>query len=848
MKVVNNATGVLTEVDEETARAGLESGDFSLKKGQTVDILDSTTGDLKKVAPDQLGAEFARGNEIASQQFVRQRELDEKHKGLGDFALTGLEGAGRGLTFGATDLAARQFAPEYANEMAERKEAHPIAATAGEIGGAVAPMLLSGGTGALAKGAALAPTSLVGRAGSAAAGLAERVVGTEGTSLLARAAQRAIPMAVQGGLEGAAYGAGQVVSENSLGNREITAEKLLAGAEHGMFLGAGVGAGLGVTAEVGKAAAQKVFKFAGEESLQSWLKDISDHQTIRALGGSPRKLARDAAGMERRVSEIAETVRNATLDDGTKVFKPFSTATDLAEKLQVAEQQSGKRLATVVDKIEDITRAAPEARPNVERFLKRVDDEFLDAMKASAEPEVRRRAERIEQSIERFRPKPVEAPAEVMPFGKPPKIAGSGDVDDLLTKGKLEAPSVGDFSVPEPVVAPEPMTFKELRQARMDLDSAIYQERANAASGIPGLPNPKLQAMERTRNLLEEEIEASADAAAKLVGDEALAGAYHNEKRIFRDLRQAKEMAEQWQVRDLQNRAVSPTDYLTGIGSGIAAASHGIGGLASLGTGMLASAAHNVIRERGNSVLAYAADRLANVNALSHVVAGVDQKIEQGIKAALRSELPRAAVQTSEKQKAFDKLADKVASINSDPLKAQEHVAQKIGGLSAHAPGLAAAASNVISQDMQYVADRMPKRMTGTGMTGGHRAVSDAEAYKAQRMVKAIDRPLTILKDIKNDRVTPSVAAAVRDRRPEIMQNIETQIATGLASGKRPSWAKQKQLTIVTGKPVSFRQSPQFRASMQQIYQQAQQQPPAPSRRPATKLSSGQLTPNQKLE
>jgi hypothetical protein len=844
VKVVHNATGKIQEVDEQTARQGLESGDFALQKGQTVDILDNTTGDLKKVTPDQLGQEFARGNEIASASFVRQRQMDEKHGGFGDTALAGLEGAGRGLTFGATDYAARKLAPELANEMAERKEAHPIASTVGEIGGAVAPMVLSGGTGAVAKGAALAPTSLVGRAGSAVARGAETVVGTEATGLLGRAMQRAIPMAAQGAVEGAAYGAGQVVSENSLGDKEITAEKLLAGAEHGMFLGGAVGGGLGVATELGKAAAQKAFKFAGEGSLKTWLQDVADHQTIRALGGGIK--ARNVEGAERRVSEIAETVRNATLDDGTKVFKPFSNASELAEKLAVAESQAGNRLSKVVDKIEDITRANPEARPDVNRFLKKVDDEFLDAMKASREPEVRRRAERIESSIERFRPQPVEAAPEVAPIGKPPKSAASGEVD--VSKAKLEPPNVADFPVPPaPVAAPEPLTFKELRQARMDLDSAIYQERASAASGIPNLPNPKLQAMERTRGLLEEEIERSADAASKLVGDEALAAAYHSEKRAFRDLRQAKEMAEQWQMRDFRNRATSPTDYLTGIGSGIAAASGGLGGLASLGTGMLASAAHNVIRERGNSVLAYAAERLANTNALSHVVAGVDQKIEAGVRAALRTELPRVAVQTSTKQAEFNKLADKVAAVQANPA---EHVAQKVGGLSVHAPGLAAAASNVIAQDMQYVAEKMPKRAVGTGMTGHIRGVSDADSHKAQRIVKAIDKPLTVLKDIKSQRLTPSVAAAVRDRRPEIMQNIELQIATGLASGKRPSWETQKQLTILTGKPVSFQQSPAFKASMQQIYQQQNQAgggAPAPSRRPATKLAAGQLTPSQKL-
>jgi hypothetical protein len=859
VKVVHNATGKLHEVDEQTAKQGLQSGEFALQKGQAVDVIDSTTGDLKKVSADALGAEFQRGNELASAEFARKRTLEEKHKGLGDFALGVGEGLASGATFGLSDLAIAKSSEEARINAAERAELRPGVRMGSEIVGAAAPMLLSGGAGALGKAARFAPTSLVGEAGSLAARGASAVVGEGATSLLGRVAQRAIPMAAQGAVEGAAYGAGQVVSENALGGHEITAEKLLAGAEHGMFLGGAVGGGLGAVTELGKAAAQKAFKFAGEGSLKTWLQDVADNQTIRALGGSPKNLARNAEHAETRIAEVAETVRNAVLEDGTKVFKPFSNATELAEKLQIAEKQTSKRLASTVDEIEKITLANPEARPNIERFLKNVDDEFLTQMKASAEPEVRRRADRIEQSLERFRPKPVEVPqtsldvsaSENSLFGI--KTWKKDDIGELLAGGRLQLPKI---SVPELPPPPQSLTFKELRQARIDLDSAIYQERASAASGIPGLPNPKLEAMERTRNLLEKEIETSADKAAALTGNEQLAGRYHADKREFRDIRQAKEMAEQWQMRDLTNRSRSPSDYAAGIGSGIAAAAGGLGGIASFGTGMLASTAHNLIRERGSSALAYAAERLANVNALSHVAAGVDQKIEAGVKAALRTELPRAVVQLADspRQKAFTKLADKVAAINSDPLKASELVAQKVGGLANHAPGLAAAASTVIADDMKYVAERMPKRVSDNGLSAGARRVSTAEIVKSERMIRAIDRPLTVLKDMKAERLTPSVAQAIRDRRPEIMKQIEMQVATQIASGKLPSIASQKQLGILLGKPVSFQQSPQFKASIQQIYQQQQQQgpggAPAPkqSRRPATKLASNQLTYSQKLE
>ncbi len=822
MKVVHNQTGKVHEVDEQTAQAGLQSGEFALKKGQTVDIVDSKTGDLKKIAADALGSEFSMGNEIASAEFARRRTLEEKHKGLGDFAKGVGEGLASGATFGLSDLAIAKSSEENRIAAAERAELRPGVRMGSEIAGAALPMVFSGGTGAVAKGAALAPTSLVGRAGALAARGAEAVVGTGAESLLGRVAQKAIPMAAQGALEGAAYGAGQVVSENALGGHEITAEKLLAGAEHGMFLGGAVGGGVGVLGELGKAAASKAFKFANESSLKDWLQEIADKSTLKAVGLDQRQFNRLGHTAEEkigRVADIAETVRTAKLQDGTKVFQPFKTATELGENLVKAEAEAGTRLAKVIDKIDDVTHAMPDAKPDFVKALNRVESEIAAPLRTANVPQLTEQAGLIDKTLSKIKEK-VQA-TEAM-----------GALDKQFNIG-----------------------FKEGREILKDLDAAIYDTKATSV-GLPGLPNPRLQKLEQVRGIINDEIEKAADKAAQMTGDEVLAGAYQAEKRTWRDLHQAKKMSEAWEAKDFGNRWVSPTDYMGAMQGGMAALGGGLGGIGAMASSALGGIAHNVIRERGQSVVAHVADRIANLNALSQVTAGVDQKIASGVRDALRGELSRAATQISEspRQKAFDKVVDKVATVVADPVKANDLVAQKVGALANHAPGVAAAAANVVAADMKYVADSMPSSVKAHQMVAGPKRVPTSEIHRVEKMIKTIEAPLTILSDIKQGRATASQSQALRDRRPQIVEQIKTEIMTEMAGSQRiPSFKVRQQLSTLIGKPVDFETSPAFKQSIQQIYAPPQQQQgggapsPKPTRRPATKLASNQFTYSQKL-
>jgi hypothetical protein len=195
-------------------------------------VVDITlpTGQAATVPEADLGRALAAGAKVsgAPQEFAPGSDEAFLHSGLGQ-GITGVLGAGRALTGGATDFALSEGFGLIGGEGARKdslkafqqaKEANPYSDLAGELGG-----LYLGGGGITAAGEA-AEAAAVEKAGASFAG-------------------KAFAGGIRGGTEAAMLGKQHSITEDQLGDHAINGEKMFQTMGKEALLGFGVGTAIG---------------------------------------------------------------------------------------------------------------------------------------------------------------------------------------------------------------------------------------------------------------------------------------------------------------------------------------------------------------------------------------------------------------------------------------------------------------------------------------------------------------------------------------------------------------------------------------------------------------------------
>lgn len=161
-------------------------------------------------------------------EYAENKEY-EHYNTLGSQLAATAAGAGRGLTFGLSDLALRNFgvAPETLTAL---QEYNPKLSAGGEIAGAIGSSFIPGGV--FAQG---------GKLGAAAARGTARALATSAETALPRLAGGL----VREGTIGAAFGAGQSIGELARSPNDLSIEQMAGKIARDTLVGAGIGAGFG---------------------------------------------------------------------------------------------------------------------------------------------------------------------------------------------------------------------------------------------------------------------------------------------------------------------------------------------------------------------------------------------------------------------------------------------------------------------------------------------------------------------------------------------------------------------------------------------------------------------------
>lgn len=245
VKVLDPTTGKVEDLPAADAQESWVSGKRQLLDGDQIPLVGPDGKTVMQATPDRVQKALDAGWRFADRQQIATHDAE------GQKLQAFVEGAGSQLSLGASDLVARQAGMDPV-ELKARRES-----TSGGMGSAtgLAASLFVPGLGeaaaaervgaTAAKGlartaidAALTPMAAVTHVGN----LIEKQAGDAlGRVIESQAAARIAGSAVGRGVEGAIYGAGGALSEESLGNPDMNAQSLLAALGGGALMGLGVG-------------------------------------------------------------------------------------------------------------------------------------------------------------------------------------------------------------------------------------------------------------------------------------------------------------------------------------------------------------------------------------------------------------------------------------------------------------------------------------------------------------------------------------------------------------------------------------------------------------------------------
>ncbi len=748
----------------------------------------------------------------------------------------------------------RQF---NASEMTRQKEAHPVAAGVGELGG----MLLSpiNKVGALVRGGVGATTAL-GRIGASA---------------------------LSGGTEGALFGAGNAMSEAALGDQDLTGEKLAAGIGLGGMLGmagGGVGAGL---AEGFKAVAPRVSNLiAGSKGA---LQDFADNQWFRAAHGLKGDIANIAeadrpavANVIREAMSPAGKIMPASLEDAAAsvAAEREAVAKQLMKEVGVGDaggllpkmdkdealaaldkgfKQNGEKMGEVLERADKLG-----VTPEFSNALKRFDD--LEAGLNPAELDI------IEPDIAKARKyimamgsAPVGSPKNSFKAMNSLKSTLQDDINwaDTGAKNNLKKKLVG-------IIRDELDSQFELR---MGPAQAAELMEAKAAYG----------ALKQAAKAVKGKSATGADAIAALVDNASLASPSLGGKLSALD--HASKLIKHGLDKQPGNRFISPSDYAVGIAGGLM---NPMGALAALP----AAIAHKIIREKGAAVIAKLVDHIvasprmqiaaasmgsqvqksapflgeyakpllqafaispanglathmtwAKANpdyaavaqsagflpetpeenahvevkgnalaAVAHTLDAQNQQIDKHLNAIMKGErAPRdsSAVHSSQdfgakrmRRETIDSHKTRIGELrelHANPEALVDRVAANMGEISEMAPGVAAAMTKTAHAAVSYLVQES-QEPPKAGPLAREWTASSAEIHEFSQKLEAVERPMSVLEHAAAGTLVPAQWKAVQTVYPLLARQIEDMALERLTDkSKDVPYRARMMLSMITG-------------------------------------------------
>ena len=828
--MINAQTGNIEDVPAEQVPQAYAARTHGFASPDERVPVKKQDGTIVTVPASQAHVAFAKGATVASHEDV----LQAKYGGVGGTLAAGGEGLARGATVGLSDVAATQAAGLVGGDQAkesvrqhleEEKEAHPYVTAGTEIAGAALPTILSGGTAApesLAEAAPElgrvtklarvlgAPARAVSAAGEAAGGLAEAAMGAPGAGgALSRIARVAAKAGATGVAEGGLFGAGQEVSEDTLGDHELTAEKLASAVGHGALYGGMFGTALGAAGGAIREGAGGILNRIGPTLDKQ--ADIEAYKATHPKLAVTKEVIARAGGEEavggtvRKYGLLGSSVTEAASSDPEAILARTQAAKEqVGQQIENQLAQSGERGASAkasealapldktIAELESTAAGSQKAAP-----LKAFRDQLAQSLGVTTET-VPRSSEEVRAWMQ-ANPEALQA----MGNGKLPSEAFTKtvtkDADVPLSKMVAERRALQQNVYQYQKSLTAPLHIEELRKFSGHLNDLEEQAMNKASEAVGGTEGTALRAMNKDYQRLSLIERATKDRVAT----------------------------------QGTNQRLSLTDKMAGIGTvaGGLASAHPLTALGGAATAL----GSKFVREKGNAMASVALGRIAKLDMLARASESVDKQLDGAFskfaskqqEGAVKIRLRHFGAASDETPKdRYDKTRKSIPSMNVPDVRTQ-HVDQAIPGLSTHAPKTALALGMTVAKGAAYLSANEPKAPGMPSLLGREARPTEAQMSADVRRRNAVDDPVgTIAKGLETGKVHSDEIQAIAATKPKLYAQIQKQAMDTVSQhGRALGYAKILTLSKIAQMPLDPSLTKQGQAFLQSTYAPTPQNP-----------------------
>lgn len=735
---------------------------------ETIPML-SPSGEAMDVPADHAGTLAGLGyRQITPELTAAQAEQAKYGEGI----VNELEAAGlgilRGSTLGLSDLALRKINPEWADSAALLKKYNPDASLAGELGSFALPMVggikALGAAGKAAKGAGLLQ-GLVSKGGEGLGAIASKIIGE---NLAGRAAGGALNMAAQSAL----YQAAHNISEDALGDRDLTAESIIANTGQAAILGAGLGAGLPVAARTVQAVAEsapvrQAVSGAAKQLAKFFDPDRSLQLFSGAMGNS--RLLKDTLEGT-KFQEAQQLLRREgfygageVLHDGEKFVQVakggMPSGPDAYGRLTKAQDAVQNSVANKVAEADAVIAATPELRATLSEFPKAAQEQILAKIDDMAANQL---------GVDREALQSILSNAMDMYEAKGGSLAGLNELKKGLYEG-IDYRTAGKAQV---------RITKDIARA---VKSAI---EAGAEAAVPG-SGEAIKRLNRTWGALET-IREPLDMLIKKGEANVNVGGLR--------------------IRDIGIGAIGagvlgPAGAALGVANKLLQTEQGLLWRAAIGEKLQKLAWAESLMNKSQAEIANSVKGFLTGGALPAVASEGVKRLGAPVAYALSETAPPQTRDKSQ-QDWFDDTRQQILAVASNPEQFAHEQGTQAQPLADAAPGVADALIQKQLQVYSYLAQVMPKNPgMPTSIFADTWKPADYEVQRFRKVVQVARAPLTILQEMRAGTVTPDQVDAVRTLYPRLYESILDHVRTGVtAPGVKTTYDQRLKLGHLFGR------------------------------------------------